>query len=78
MGGMNEESFNNFLMNISQHLDAHEIHNLIFDGAPAHRRAEAKRERECQNVATLLAILKYSGASHQLFEGKHKSRLVES
>ena len=44
MGGMNGESFNNFLMNISQHLDAHEIHNLIFDGAPAHRRAEAPNE----------------------------------
>ena len=37
MGGMNEESSNNFLMNIRQHLDAHEIHNLIFYGVPAHR-----------------------------------------
>ena len=44
MGGMNGESFNNFLMNISQHLDAHELHNLIFDGAPAHRRAEVPNE----------------------------------
>ena len=44
MVGMNGESFNNFLMNISQHLDAHGIHDLIFDGAPAHRRPAAPNE----------------------------------
>ena len=42
MGGMNGESFNNFLMNISEHLDAHGIHNLIFDGAPLQRIAERR------------------------------------
>ena len=39
---------------------------------------DPKREHRCQDVATLLAILKYSGGSHQLFEGKHKNRHIKS
>ena len=47
----------------------------MFDGAPADRRAEAPNENTNVKMYT---ILKYSGASHQLCEGKHKSRLVKS
>ena len=53
MGGMNGESFNNFLINISQHLDVHGIHNLIFDGASAHFRAEATIANENPNEKML-------------------------
>lgn len=44
MGGMDGESFNDFLVHTGQQLDGHDMHSLIFDGAPAHRRAEAPND----------------------------------
>ena len=43
-GGMTKELFNEFLARTSQHLDANGRHYFIFDGAPAHRAADAPTE----------------------------------
>ena len=43
-GGTTGALFNEFLENTNEHLDEHETHYLIFDGAPAHRRAAPPAE----------------------------------
>ena len=43
-GGMTGALFNEFLDNTNEHFDEHETHYLIFDGAPAHRRAALSAE----------------------------------
>ena len=43
-GGMTGALFNEFLENTNEHLDEHETRYLIFDGAPAHRRAAPPAE----------------------------------
>ena len=43
-GGMTGARFNEFLENTNEHLDENETHYLIFDGAPAHRRAAPPAE----------------------------------
>ena len=43
-GGMTGALFNELLENTNEHLDEHATHYLIFDGAPAHRRAAPPAE----------------------------------
>ena len=49
-GGMRRESFTEFLEQTSENLDENEIHYLIFDGAPAHRRPEEPSENVHVNI----------------------------
>ena len=43
-GGMTGALFNEYLENTNEHLDEHETHYLIFEGAPAHHRAAPPAE----------------------------------
>ena len=47
---MRRESFTEFLEHTSENLDENEIHYLIFDGAPAHRRPEVPNENVHVNI----------------------------